>query len=112
MHVCRHIDIYPYIDIYIYACIRIYMYTHIGYGCLFSKTFASYQERSSLVASMPANTFHDQQQATEDAQLSTGQGQVKSMQTMIATQMTRLHTINEGNGQAATPANWQGQYMI
>eukprot|EP00667_Euglena_gracilis_P001750 EG_transcript_1748 len=43
------------------------------------------------------NTFHDQQQATEDAQLNTGLGQVTSMQTMIATQMARLETTTDSN---------------
>eukprot|EP00667_Euglena_gracilis_P033417 EG_transcript_54470 len=43
------------------------------------------------------NTFHDQQKATEDAQLSTGLGQVTSMQTMIATQMARVETTTDSN---------------
>eukprot|EP00667_Euglena_gracilis_P001748 EG_transcript_1750 len=43
------------------------------------------------------DTFHSQQQATEGTQYNTGLGQVRSMQTMINTQMTRLRTTTDAN---------------
>eukprot|EP00667_Euglena_gracilis_P030134 EG_transcript_41161 len=44
------------------------------------------------------DTFHGQQQESEDAQLKTADGQVTAMQTMIQTQMTRIQSTADATG--------------